>query len=361
MNVSEYKCPCCGAPIIFDSVQQLMACQSCGNTFSVDTVQAFNAAQNDAQAQDNYGWQNYAEQNAEWHTDDSGNPMHVYICPSCGGEIITDSTTAATKCPYCDNNTILNEQLSGSFRPNYVIPFKITKEQAIEKLNEFAKGKKLLPSLYSKNRRIESIHGIYVPFWLFDCNSNANMQYNATQVSSWVAGDYRYTKTDYYLLRRDGTMTFEHVPVDGSMKMPDEYMESIEPYDFSEMVPFNSAYLSGYMADKYDVDDKTSQQRANFRIKNTTEQAFNSTTFGYASVIPTHTGINFSEGKISYALLPVWMLNTIYEGKSYMFAMNGQTSKYVGELPVSKGKYWAWTLGLLGGIGLILSLLFSFI
>ena len=361
MNVGEYKCPCCGAPLFFDSVSQNMVCNSCGNSFSVDTVQAFNASEADTQKEDVYGWQDYSSSNEEWSSADDGTPMRVYICPSCGGEIITDSTTAATKCPYCDNNTILNEQLSGVFKPNYIIPFKVTKEEAVKKLGEFAKGKKLLPKFYSKRNRIESIKGIYVPFWLFDCDSNASIQYDATRTSSWTSGDYRYTRTEYFLLKRDGRMTFERVPVDGSIKMPDNYMESLEPYDYSEMVPFNSAYLSGFMADKYDFDDKKAQPRANERIQKSTVQVFNTTTPGYATVYPKHININFTDGNISYALLPVWMLNTVYEGKNYMFAINGQTGKYVGELPVSNGRYWGWTLSLLGGIGLALFIIFSLI
>ena len=105
--------------------------------------------------------------------------------------------------------------------------------------------------------------GIYVPFWLFGCDSHANMQYQATKIFSWSDRDYEYTRTDHYLLLRSGDMSFDKVPVDGSAKMADDYMEAIEPYDYSVAQEFDTAYLSGYLADKYDQDAEASKPRAN--------------------------------------------------------------------------------------------------
>ena len=141
------------------------------------------------------------------------------------------------------------------------------------------------------------------------------------------------------------------MPVDGSTKMDDALMESIEPYDFSGAVDFQTAYLAGFLADKYDVDSEQSIERANERIKKSTENAFASTVQGYSTVIPESTSIRLQNGKAKYALYPVWLLNTTWNGQRYTFAMNGQTGKFIGDLPLDKSAYKKWLFGLTGLIG----------
>ena len=183
-------------------------------------------------------------------------------------------------------------------------------------------------------------------FWLFDTDADARVRYHATRIRSWSDSDYDYTETSHFLVHRAGSVGFEHVPVDGSSKMADDLMESIEPYDFADAVSFQTAYLAGYLADKYDVTAEQSVDRANARVKNSTEQAFKSTVEGYTSVTPENSSIQLHGGKATYALYPVWLLNTTWNGNKYTFAMNGQTGKFVGDLPVDKGAAAKWTLGL---------------
>lgn len=330
MDITGYKCPCCSAPLTFDGVSQQMKCENCSNTFDIEVLDQFRQETEESDRESNFDWSRVDSERVEGTV--------VYTCPSCGGEIIGDSATAATKCPYCDNVAILEGQVSGMVKPDLVIPFKTTKEQAIAALKEFYKGKKLLPDSFKDENRIREIRGMYVPFWLFDCEAQASITYDATRVSSWVAGDYRYTKTDHFAAVREGKMDFAGLPVDASSKMDDAFMDSLEPYDYSAAVPFDTAYLSGYFADKFDVDTDSSLPRANTRVRSTTEDVFRSTVVGYASVTTRSSSIHTNSGKIRYALLPVWVLNTKYEGKMYTFAMNGQTGKMVGELPIDKQK-----------------------
>ena len=209
-----------------------------------------------------------------------------------------------------------------------------------------------MPKSFQSDSYIEEIKGVYVPFWLFDADADAHIRYRATRVRHWSDSKYNYTETSYYMIKRDGSLGFERVPVDGSSKMPDDLMESIEPYMSEDAVDFQTAYLSGYLADRYDVTSEQSIDRANQRIKNSTEQAFAETVKGYTTVIPENTSIQLSNGKISYALYPVWLLSTQWQGKTYTFAMNGQTGKFVGDLPVDKGAYWRW-FALVGGIAAV--------
>lgn len=185
-----------------------------------------------------------------------------------------------------------------------------------------------------------------MPFWIFDADADANIRYKATRVRTWSDADYNYTETSFFSVVRGGSIGFEKVPVDGSSKMPDDLMESIEPFDFSEAVDFQTVYLAGYLADKYDVDAQQSISRSNTRIKKSTADAFATTVQGYSTVTPESTSIKLHSAYAKYALYPVWLLNTTWNGKKYTFAMNGQTGKLVGDLPLDKSAYKKWMIGL---------------
>ncbi|MBR6796676.1 MAG: hypothetical protein IKM53_04935 [Clostridia bacterium] len=343
----QYKCPCCGGQIEFDSASQNMKCPYCDTEYEVETLKSFDDVLNKEQG-DNMTWETNA--GTEWAEGETDG-MRVYSCNSCGGEIVADATTAASSCPFCDNPVVMMGQFTGALKPDYVIPFKLDKEAAKKALKKHYEGKRLLPKVFKNENHIDEIKGVYVPFWLFDADVDANVRYKATRIRCWSSGDYDFTETSFYSVLRAGNVGFERVPVDGSTKMADDLMESIEPFDFKDAVDFQTAYLSGYLADKYDVDSEQSITRANDRIKRSTENAFASTVQGYTSVMPEHTSIQLQNGKAKYALYPVWLLNTTWKGKKYTFAMNGQTGKFVGDLPVDKGAYKRWLFGLTAAIG----------
>ena len=257
---------------------------------------------------------------------------------------------AASSCPFCGNPVVVMQQFKGNLRPDFVIPFKLDKKAAKTALNEHLKGKLLLPNLFKDENHIDEIKGIYVPFWLFDSDVDAHIRYKATRIHTWSDSKYRYTKTSYYSIVREGSIAFDNVPVDGSTKMPDDIMESIEPFRFSEAVDFQTAYLAGYLADKFDVNADSSISRANQRVTESTERAFADTVDGYATVTAEGKSIRVNNGKAKYALYPVWLLNTTYKDKKYTFAMNGQTGKFVGDLPVDRGKYWKF-FGIIAAAG----------
>ncbi len=346
-QLQEYKCPCCGGSIEFDSGIQKMKCPYCDTEYEMETLVEYDKDLN-SQVEDDMTWDSTA--GGEW-SDEETEGLRVYVCKSCGGEIVGDENTAATACPFCDNPVVMMGQFAGDLKPDYVIPFKLDKEAAKKALKKHYEGKRLLPKVFKNENHIDEIKGVYVPFWLFDADADANIRYKATKVKHWSDANYNYTKTSFYSLRRAGTLGFERVPVDGSSNMADDLMESIEPFKFSGAVDFQTAYLSGYLADKYDVDSEQSIQRANERIKRSTEKVFEQTTSGYTTVTPEFTGVQLKNGTAKYALYPVWLLNTSWQGKKYTFAMNGQTGKLVGDLPLDKAAYKRWLFGLTGAIG----------
>ena len=346
-TLQEYKCPCCGGAISFDSSLQKMKCPYCDTEFELETLEGYDSVLKDEKP-DGLNWDTNA--GSEW-TEGEAEGMRVYSCKSCGGEIVGDATTAATSCPFCGNPVVMMDQFRGILKPDYVIPFKLDKKAAKAGLEKHLSGKRLLPKVFKDQNHIDEIKGIYVPFWLFDSDADAHITYKATTVNSWSDSQYDYTETNHYLVVRGGTIGFDHVPVDGSKKMADDLMESIEPFDFSAAVDFQTAYLAGYFADKYDVTAEESVSRANERIKKTTARAFEETATGYSTLVPQSTNITLHGGKAKYALYPVWLLNTTWNGKQYTFAMNGQTGKFIGDLPVDKAAAARWTIGLTAVFG----------
>ena len=344
-SLLEYKCPNCNGAIAFDSASQQMECPFCGASFTMETLQAMDSA---LDGQREIGWDTASA--GEWGEGETEG-MAVYSCRSCGGEIITDATTAATKCPYCENPVVMAGRFSGALRPDAVIPFKLDKKAAVAALQKHLQKKRLLPRVFRDQNHIDEAKGVYVPFWLYDADMDANLRYRATQLRKWTSGGYDYTETSTYYVYRGGRIAFDKVPVDGSSKIDNGLTESIEPFDWKDAVGFQTAYLAGYLADKYDVDMEQSTPRANERIHKSTEDAFAKTVTGYASVKPEGGYVNLLQGTARYALYPVWLLNTSWRGKKFTFAMNGQTGKFVGDLPMDKGAYARWFAGLAAGIG----------
>lgn len=334
-DLMEYKCPCCMGKIEFDSASQQMKCPYCGSEFDLQTLQSYDEVLNDTPEDTAMEWE--AEAGAEWQQGETEG-LRVYQCQSCGGEVVADETTAASKCPYCDNPVIMTGQFSGDLKPDVVIPFKLDKEAAKAALLKHMEKKPLLPKLFKDQNHIDEIKGVYVPVWLFDASVDAHIRYKAEKRRTWSDQNFRYTETSHFSITRSGSLSFSNVPVDGSKKMDDTMMESLEPYDFKQAVPFQTAYLSGYLADKYDVDAKASIDRANKRIRQSTLDEFRKTVQGYDSVSVEHNSIRLHEGRTQYALYPVWLLNTSWNGQTYTFAMNGQSGKFVGNLPSDKKK-----------------------
>ena len=344
--LQQYKCPCCDGAIEFSSAAQKMKCPYCDTEFEMETLQAYDQVLQQ-ETGDDMTWDTAA--GGEW-TEGETEGLRVYVCQTCGGEIVTDEHTGATACPYCGNPVVMMGQFAGDLKPDWVIPFKLDKNAAVEALKRHYTGKRLLPKVFADENHLREIKGVYVPVWLFDTDAEANLRWKATRTRSWSDSNYIYTETQHYSVTRGGTIGFQRVPVDGSTKMDDALMESIEPYDFSEAVDFQSAYLSGFLADKYDVDSEQSVTRANERIRRSTEEAFTATVGGYSTLIPVSNQVSLRNGAAKYALYPVWLLTTEWNGKNYIFAMNGQTGKFVGDLPMDKSAFKKWLFGIAGAV-----------
>ncbi len=342
----EYECPSCGAGLAFNAENQMLTCDSCDSTFQEEFFKQHmneNLSEDIAEGEVN---------NIDWNIDgfvkqkEEMEAQPGYNCESCGAEVVSDGNTVATECMYCGNPLVIADNISGMVTPDLVIPFKLDKNQAKEMLINFYKGKRLLPNEFKDENRISKITGMYVPFWLFSCKGSGNVSFKATKVRTWSDSSYNYTQTKTYEAFRAGDLGFDKIPVDASTKMDDNYMDGIEPFDYNDMVNFAPMYMAGYFADKFDVSVDDSSVRASDRVISSVEDAFRDTVRGYNTVSKSNSFVQMHGEDIKYALLPVWMLNTKYNDKMYQFAINGQTGRVAGELPIDKGKLFRWRLGL---------------
>ena len=332
MAVKEYKCPACGAPLPFDATTQTLHCENCGNEYDISTLEALRQADEDAETED-LSWDGFLQDTTGYEKLEN---TVIYYCKSCGAILETDENTVATTCPYCGNNVVLTDRVSAGLKPDAIIPFKIDKKGLIDRIREFQKDKKLLPKNFFSESMLGKLMGMYVPFWLYSAEVSGNVAMDATRTTSFRAGQYNVTDTSHYLLERAGDMYFENVPVDASKKLDNDLMDSVEPYDLSELTEFKQAYLSGYVADRYDISPEEERRRAESRMLNTAGEYFESTAGSYGSVRLRSKNLRTSGVTVRYVLLPVYLINCKFAGNDYRFAVNGQSGKIIGELPTSK-------------------------
>ncbi len=352
-SIRQYVCPNCGASIPFSPGDQTLKCSHCDAEFQIDTLESLEAEQNIQS--DEYDWQEYEAESLK----EEGQVK--YVCPSCGGEVVGDQSMAACQCPYCGNGVIVPEQFEGMLKPDVVIPFAYTKDEAKEQYRKYLSGKKLLAKNFEADNVIEKLNGLYVPYWLFDAECDCQARFRATRTFTRHGANQDIIETDHYLVYRDGHIGFESVPVDATTKLTPELMESLEPFDYESAVDFNTAYLSGFFADRYEESADEAVKRANERIKNSTVDAIRGTIIGFDSVLLDKANVRFHDAKISYALLPIYVFSTKYKDKVYTFAMNGQTGKFSGNLPADTGKTWGSMLGVFALIFIAMFALMYFV
>lgn len=350
----DNKCPGCGAPIFFNPKLNKWKCAYCNSEYTLKEMQKFNNASNEK-----YNGDTKEEKVEKEEVKKNRLPKEkdhtVYIshkCKNCGAEIVADEQTSATFCVYCGSTAILQSKLSGEFQPELIIPFKTEKEQAIQAFVNLKKGRPFVPKDFTSQENIEKIKGVYIPFWLYDIFVSGSVNCDGKRITSWTRGDTRYTKTDTYAINRTGEMLFTKVPVDGSTRFANDIMNSIEPFYYEDIQEYNHAYLSGFYAEKFDVTSEDAFEDAKNRSLNSGKDIMYNDSRGYNTKIVVENSLSAKKENSRYALLPVWMVNVNYKDKMYIFAMNGQTGKFIGDIPLDKKKAWIW--GILIFIGLFL-------
>lgn len=325
MDASQYKCPNCGAELVFDPSTQQINCEFCRSEFSVEKIKEMADTETESPEE------TACREEFESHTN-------LYQCRSCGAEIMAEDDTTATFCYYCHSPVILSGRLTGDFKPSKIIGFHIKREQAVQLFKNWCGNKKFIPSDFKSNQQLEKMTGLYVPFWVTECDVSADYHALGKHIRSWTSGSYQYTETKEYSVDRAAEIRTKGIPADGESKIEDILMESIEPFDYTALKPFDMSYFSGFFADKYDVDRAGVFPRIRERVTHASRNIINNSVSGYSSVSVLNQSYHINQTKWEYIMLPVWFMTYRYRDKIYEFAINGQTGKLAGTPPLDKKK-----------------------
>lgn len=363
--VVTYKCPGCGAPMMFSPESQKLHCDHCQTELTVKEYEEKYGAPSTREETEEE--KNFHEAHETVETEEEGirasrqdgptMDVKKYHCSSCGAEVITDDTTVAAICSFCGSPALIEERAEGAKQPAQVLPFRITRAQAVEKFKSWTKKGLFTPKGFTSQSTIDKITGIYVPFWLVDYDANVKLRAHCTRTRTTRRGDTEYIYTDHFDVWRDVDASYARLPMDASEKMDDTTMDLLEPFNYQELKPFEMPYLSGYLAEAYSLTDKDMEGRGKHRVREYALKAARNTITGYSGVNVTSQQLRIDETKAEYVMLPVWMLNYRYQGKDYQFVLNGQSGKLVGTLPLSKGKIAGWLAGLTAGIFVALTVM----
>lgn len=328
MDTIQYKCPNCNGPLEYRADMQKFGCEYCLSTFTDEDIKKMFRENESTDL----------TQNEEKPEDEEFVSGSLYSCSSCGAEIMTDAETAATFCVYCHNPVILKGRLSGDYRPSKVLPFELDREKALEIFKSEMGKKKFAPSDFLSTQTLEKMTGLYVPFWLADCQISGSLSGIGKHCRSWRQGDYRYTETKEYAVERRANIICRGVPADGASKIDDDLMDAAEPFDYSKMKDFSMSYLSGFLADRYDVNKGEVFPRIREKVEKASDELMRESVTGYSSFSVSSSNTNIMNTEWRYALLPVWFMTYKYNGKLYEYAVNGQSGKLVGNPPLSTKK-----------------------
>ncbi len=341
-DLKQYKCPSCSGDLVFNIELQKMNCAFCKADFEAEEVKELAKFI----GKDKFDRSCFEDSQIDKWREDELKGKKLYKCESCGGEIICDEIEASTSCPYCDSKVVMTGQFLGGDKPDIIIPFKIDKKKAVKIYTDRVKGEgKFVSRSFTDEHKISEIKGVYVPFWLFDAKTTGQVKYKAQKVRRWSTSSYDYVEKSYYLLFREGSAEFENVPVDASSKLDDVMMQSVEPFNLDEAVDFDTMYLSGYMANKYDVTKDEVIKTAHDRFKvSMAEVLADRANKMYDEVDTLESYIQVEDGTSKYAFYPVWILNINWRDKSYQYVINGQTGKLACEFPLDRFNFFKWCL-----------------
>ncbi len=347
MAVLSYKCPNCGGGMIFNPEEQNYSCEYCLSDFTQTELEALNPA---SAKEDTPNGQSASQ------AENIGEAL-VYTCPSCGAEIATDETTAATFCYYCHNPVVLSGKISGKQMPALVVPFKITQKEAKERFISWIGKKKYVPSTFFSKKQIEKLSGIYFPYWMYDCTVQGGLNGSSSNLRIWRAGDIEYTETSIYSIRRSGIIHLQEISKNALQKSQGRMMEGILPFDLKDAKDFHTGYLSGFQAEIKDMEKETFEADVKKEVDNYAKSLLTSTVTGHSNFSVERFQSHIQNGVWRYVLLPVWILTYRSGSEMYYFAMNGQTGEVCGKLPFDKKKLCMACAGIFAAVTAVITLI----
>ncbi len=320
----SYNCPSCGAELMFNAEKSKLCCEFCESEYTKDELLELKAEEIARQRQ---------EDDARFCSQ-----MNEYACPNCGAEVTADETTAADICVYCHSPVVLTGKMSGQMKPDKIIPFKFSKDEAENKFFDFVRKRWFVPSDFKSKQHAQQIRGVYFPFWITDADTGSEFYADATKIRKWRTGNVEYTETSRFNIRRRGEIHFEDIVTNALAEGDKEVLEGILPYPSSALEPFAMPYLAGFTAKKRTIERAALSEEVKKRMSDYGTTLLRNTVQGYATVSETGRMLRIRQSHWEYSLLPIWMLTYVTPKKTYNYAMNGFTGKIYGELPLSLKK-----------------------
>lgn len=275
----------------------------------------------------------------------------LVTCINCGGALQVSDFTSASKCPYCDNYLIFDERVTGEYEPHLIIPFRFSREMTKNLMRKKFKASVFAPGDFLSEVKLNTMTGMYVPFWMYDYHVQGYYDGEGNKVRRWTSGDKEYTETSVYHIVRDMEVDFDKMPVDASEAMPDATMDLMEPYDYKALEKFKEEYMSGFYAERYNQGALEYEPRAVEKARKDAEGILKQSINGYVNLKSVNNNqVTLARTDTNYALLPVWIYDYKYKGQDYRFHINGQTGKIVGKVPLSVGKVWGYGAAMFGSI-----------
>ncbi len=305
--MANYKCNSCGANVTFNPTTQKLVCEHCKTEYSSLTEERKTQILNE----------NY----------------NNYDCLSCGAKLVADKTTIATECAFCGSNVVLSDKSNTYTQPEFILPFLIDKEKAMELFSELCKKEKLTPREITKQSKISKMQGVYVPMWFFSANAESTLQYECSTDEINVVSAKRIANFFDVFMR--GFASFNKIPVNASSYVNSRFIESIEPFECDKLAPFNNKYVMGFLADYSDVSADICFKTAENRMVESVSAVCKKRLKNYATVNLKNTSAAYNNCEKTNVLVPVWFLNINYKKQKYCFTINGQTGKIAGVLPMS--------------------------
>lgn len=331
-----YACPNCGGNLKFDIPSQQLACEYCHT-------------QADPYSFEDKDEQNFVNQDYE---------VTVFSCPQCGGEIVSTDNSAAEFCTFCGASTILHSRLRNEKRPNYIIPFKKTKEDCKKAYSALMKKAIFAPDALKDPKYIDGFRGIYMPYWAFYVEQQGDFQLAGSRTRR--RGDYIIT--DHYSLKGDIDAYYKGLSYDASSSFDDAISEKLAPFDVKGMKAFTPAFLSGFYADTADVDSEEYRMEAeNFATDESAKKIHATPEFAGMAISGSlgagELGTRTKE--VDSTMFPVWFMSYRNAGRVAYATVNGQTGKVVTDLPVDTRKYLWGSLVLAIPLFILLNLFFT--
>lgn len=299
-----FKCKNCGGNSVYNPEKKMMYCPHCESEDSQEKVEG----------------------------------VGLFQCGNCGAPLDAQEFTSAMKCENCGSYHIFEERISGEYAPHLILPFQISKKQAVDILKKEFGKRVFTPSGFLSHASIAKMEGAYVPFFLYDFHADARYRGKGTKVRKWTSGDYSYTETSYFDIERDMDVEFDNIPVDASVRLEDATMDLLEPYDYKALETFQDQYMSGFEGEVYSETAEGMRPRAERKAREDSHALIRDSITGYATVTQEMEDIDLNLKRCDYALLPVWIYDFQYQGQTYQFHVNGQTGKVVGKTPVAHQK-----------------------